>query len=34
MEHPEIKDLDINPVIVLEEGLGCIIVDAKIQRSM
>ncbi len=34
MEHPEIKDLDINPVIVREEGLGCIIVDAKIKRSM
>ncbi|MBA4389629.1 MAG: hypothetical protein C0399_01665 [Syntrophus sp. (in: bacteria)] len=33
IEHPEIKNLDINPVIVLEEGLGCVIVDAKIERS-
>ncbi len=34
IEHPEIKNLDINPVIVLEEVSGCVIVDAKIERSL
>lgn len=34
IEHHEIKNLDINPVIVLEEGLGCVIVDAKIECSI
>jgi len=28
-EHPEIRNLDINPLIVLEKGKGCLIVDAK-----
>jgi len=28
-EHPEIQNLDINPLIVLEKGKGCLIVDAK-----
>jgi acyl-CoA synthetase (NDP forming) len=28
-EHPEIKNLDINPLVVLEKGKGCLIVDAK-----
>ena len=31
MEHPEITSLDINPLIVLEKGKGCIAVDVKIQ---
>jgi acyl-CoA synthetase (NDP forming) len=31
-EHPEIKNLDINPMIVGDEGNGCMIVDAKIER--
>jgi succinyl-CoA synthetase beta subunit len=31
-EHPEIKNLDINPMIVGGEGKGCMIVDAKIER--
>jgi len=26
---PQIKELDINPLIVLEEGSGCVIADAK-----
>lgn len=30
-EHPEIINLDINPLIVGEEGEGCTIVDAKIE---
>jgi acyl-CoA synthetase (NDP forming) len=33
MDHPEITDLDINPLIVLEKGRGCIAVDVKIQIS-
>lgn len=28
-EHPEIRNLDINPVVVLEKGRGCLVVDAK-----
>ncbi|MCX5813307.1 MAG: acetate--CoA ligase family protein [Proteobacteria bacterium] len=31
MEHPEIINLDINPLILFEEGAGCVIVDAKIE---
>ncbi|MBN2515390.1 MAG: acetate--CoA ligase family protein [Deltaproteobacteria bacterium] len=31
-DHPEIKNLDINPMIVGDEGEGCMIVDAKIER--
>lgn len=30
MDFDEIKELDINPLIVYEEGKGCIIVDARI----
>jgi len=30
-EHPEIENLDINPLIVWESGEGCIAVDAKIE---
>jgi acyl-CoA synthetase (NDP forming) len=30
-EHPEVADIDVNPVIVLEQGKGCVIVDAKIR---
>jgi succinyl-CoA synthetase beta subunit len=29
-EHPEIVNLDINPLIVFEHGKGCVTVDAKI----
>jgi len=28
-DHPEIQNLDINPVVVLEKGKGCLVVDAK-----
>ena len=31
-DHPEIKNLDINPMIVGDEGKGCMIVDTKIER--
>lgn len=31
MDHPEIKNLDINPLIVLEKGHGGKIVDAKME---
>lgn len=31
VENPHITNLDINPVIVGEEGKGCIIVDAKVE---
>lgn len=30
-EHPEIINIDINPLIVLEEGQGCVAVDVKIE---
>ena len=30
-EHPEIKNLDINPLIAYDDGQGAIIVDAKIE---
>jgi acetyltransferase len=30
-EHPEIVSLDINPLIVMEEGKGCVVVDANIE---
>ena len=30
-EHPEIRSIDINPVIVGENGRGCTVVDAKIE---
>jgi succinyl-CoA synthetase beta subunit len=29
-ECPQIKELDINPLIVLEKGKGCFIADARI----
>jgi acetyltransferase len=31
MDHPEITNLDINPLIVLEKGKGCVAVDIKMQ---
>jgi acyl-CoA synthetase (NDP forming) len=31
MDHPEITNLDINPLIVLEKGKGCVAVDVKVQ---
>jgi succinyl-CoA synthetase beta subunit len=34
LEHPEIVNLDINPLVVLEEGKGVVLVDAKIERSV
>ena len=30
-DHPEIVNIDINPLIVYEKGKGCIIVDSKIE---
>ena len=30
-DHPEITNLDINPMIVGDDGMGCVIVDAKIE---
>jgi acetyltransferase len=30
VECPQIKELDINPLIVLEKGNGCFVADAKI----
>jgi acyl-CoA synthetase (NDP forming) len=31
LENPEIETIDMNPVIVLEEGKGAIVLDAKIE---
>ena len=31
--HPEIKELDINPLIVYPEGQGCIVADSRIILS-
>lgn len=28
-EHPEIAELDINPLIVYPEGQGCIVADSR-----
>lgn len=30
LDCPQIKELDINPLIVMEDGMGCFIADAKI----
>lgn len=30
VDCPQIKELDINPMIVLEEGKGCVVADARI----
>jgi len=29
VDFPQIKELDMNPVIALEEGKGCFVADAK-----
>ena len=29
--HPEIAELDVNPLLVLDEGRGCVAVDARIR---
>lgn len=31
--HPEIKELDINPLIVYPEGQGCVVADSRIILS-
>jgi succinyl-CoA synthetase beta subunit len=31
VEHPEVQNLDINPMLVFNEGQGCLVVDVKIQ---
>lgn len=33
-EHPEIINVDINPLVILEQGKGAVLVDAKIERSI
>ncbi len=33
-DHPEIVNLDVNPLIVYAKGKGCIIVDAKIETFL
>ena len=30
VDFPEIKELDVNPIIVYDDGKGCAVVDAKI----
>ncbi len=30
IDHPQITELDINPLIVLEEGKGCFVADVKV----
>ncbi len=32
-DHPEIKELDINPLIVYPEGQGCVVADSRILLS-
>ncbi len=29
-EHPEIAELDINPLIVYPQGKGCVVADSRI----
>ena len=31
VEHPEVQNLDINPLLIFDEGRGGLIVDVKIQ---
>jgi succinyl-CoA synthetase beta subunit len=31
VEHPEVQNLDINPMLIFDEGQGCLVVDVKIQ---
>ena len=31
--HPEISELDINPLIIYPEGEGCVVADARIVLS-
>jgi acyl-CoA synthetase (NDP forming) len=31
VEHPGLQNLDINPMLVFDEGQGCLVVDVKIQ---
>ena len=33
IDNPEIKNLDINPLIIWEKGKGCLAVDAKIEKN-
>jgi len=33
VDHPEICNIDINPLILYGKGKGCIAVDAKIEVS-
>jgi acetyltransferase len=33
-DFPQISELDINPLVVLEEGQGCFIADAKIKQQL
>lgn len=30
-EHPEVQNLDINPMLIFDKGQGCLAVDVKIQ---
>ena len=30
IDFPEIKELDMNPVLVMEEGIGCKVLDVRI----
>jgi len=29
-DHPEIAEMDLNPILVLEPGAGCIVLDARV----
>lgn len=31
VEHSEVQNLDINPMLVFDDGQGCLVVDVKIQ---
>jgi len=31
IEHPEVQNLDINPMLIFDKGQGCLAVDVKIQ---
>jgi acyl-CoA synthetase (NDP forming) len=30
-EQPHIRELDLNPVLLMEEGQGCVVVDARVR---
>lgn len=30
-DHPQIREIDLNPVIVKSQGYGCVVADVRVQ---